>query len=517
MSALFEMLGVNTDFMLCAASEDGSAAAAQAAAQDQHWAQSQEARAARERGDAKRFGTRQDVFGRAPAMWVEASAQQNTREYMEDTHDLFKNIGGDENITAFGVFDGHGGERASKFCSRKMLPTLAANMATPKQRSNAEEAVHKSMLDTAAAFDKLAGIGKWVDGTTAVVVIVHQMRLICGNIGDSRAVLGRRAFSECGDDTVAVYPTATSPPSSGSASAMVGGSKRRLSRRKSSTDVRSRSPMSGRSRSRSPSTSGRPSSPGPDGRPSAPARSNSLPASMQRRSGTVSFVQAVPLSEDHKPSSPTEWTRIRLAGGIVAKSRAEYESGAARGRSPPPTNKERPTSPPSSSSSFARSVSSFFGFNSGPPTPTAAEARWAQLPDRCYPGGLSVSRTIGDVTIKASAPGVVSATPEVRAVTLSPEKDLFVIVASDGVWDVLTSEEACRLVCVARADGEDGAAEVVSEAIRRGSRDNCTAMVVHFSWVPPSKDLSRPVGNLKRTASGQVRFANQPELAHDQP
>lgn len=50
-------------------------------------------------------------------------------------------------------------------------------------------------------------------------------------------------------------------------------------------------------------------------------------------------------------------------------------------------------------------------------------------PDRVWPGGLAMSRTLGD----PSAPHVTAA-PEVRCVTL-PTTGGRLIIASDGVWD----------------------------------------------------------------------------------
>eukprot|EP01053_Blabericola_migrator_P002767 Blabericola_migrator_1__2766@NODE_178_length_11905_cov_212_545362_g155_i0_p2_GENE_NODE_178_length_11905_cov_212_545362_g155_i0NODE_178_length_11905_cov_212_545362_g155_i0_p2_ORF_typecomplete_len640_score73_94PP2C/PF00481_21/2_9e38PP2C_2/PF13672_6/4_8e10PP2C_2/PF13672_6/7_3e03SpoIIE/PF07228_12/0_0039DUF4337/PF14235_6/0_78DUF4337/PF14235_6/6_2e03_NODE_178_length_11905_cov_212_545362_g155_i043966315 len=58
-------------------------------------------------------------------------------------------------------------------------------------------------------------------------------------------------------------------------------------------------------------------------------------------------------------------------------------------------------------------------------------------------GVLEPTRTIGDFDVKASQPpGVVIATPEVR--TFSVTKPTLVLVASDGVWDVMDASQLLR-------------------------------------------------------------------------
>jgi serine/threonine protein phosphatase PrpC len=94
----------------------------------------------------------------------------------------------------------------------------------------------------------------------------------------------------------------------------------------------------------------------------------------------------------------------------VAKSRDEYESGMLK-----------------------RAAMAAFGPNKD------------HLPARVYPGGLSVSRTIGDVVVKKKAPGCVGEEPDLFTTIIDPCCE-FLIMACDGIWDVLTSEDAVREV-----------------------------------------------------------------------
>ena len=87
----------------------------------------------------------------------------------------------------------------------------------------------------------------------------------------------------------------------------------------------------------------------------------------------------------------------------------------------------------------------------------------------------------------------ISAEPEVT-VTERTHKDEFIILASDGLWDVMTNEEACKVarncLCghaaakypdtVHGSSGSDAAAMLVEFAMSRGSTDNISVVVVEL-------------------------------------
>jgi serine/threonine protein phosphatase PrpC len=66
---------------------------------------------------------------------------------------------------------------------------------------------------------------------------------------------------------------------------------------------------------------------------------------------------------------------------------------------------------------------------------------------------------------------------------LSPG-DRFLIIASDGVWDVVTADVAIARAAAAVADGLDPALELTDYALGqhnvRGSADNVTVIIVEF-------------------------------------
>ncbi|KAB1209883.1 putative protein phosphatase 2C 8 [Morella rubra] len=139
---------------------------------------------------------------------------------------------------------------------------------------------------------------------------------------------------------------------------------------------------------------------------------------------------AFPLSSDHKPDRPDERERIEAAGGTVVDWNGHRVLGV-----------------------------------------------------------LATSRSIGDHYLR---PYVMSE-PEVT-VTQRTESDDFLVIASDGLWDVMTNEFACNVVweCLNRqtdrrfSDGSSGncslnaAAMLAVLAMARGSRDNISVIVVQL-------------------------------------
>ncbi|XP_043720275.1 protein phosphatase 2C 50-like isoform X2 [Telopea speciosissima] len=144
--------------------------------------------------------------------------------------------------------------------------------------------------------------------------------------------------------------------------------------------------------------------------------------------------EAVPLSVDHKPNREDEFARIEAAGGKVIQ--------------------------------------------------------WNGY--RVF-GVLAMSRSIGDRYLK---PWIIPQ-PEVKFVPRAKE-DECLILASDGLWDVMTNEEVCEVArkrillwhkkngvtpLAERGDGVDPAAQAAAEclsklALQKGSKDNITIVVV---------------------------------------
>ncbi|KAK8686537.1 hypothetical protein V6N13_125561 [Hibiscus sabdariffa] len=103
-------------------------------------------------------------------------------------------------------------------------------------------------------------------------------------------------------------------------------------------------------------------------------------------------------------------------------------------------------------------------------------------------GVLATSRSIGDQYLKP----FVICKPEVTVRELT-NRDEFVILASDGLWDVISNEVACRVVrrclngqirsnsdVVNQNRAAEAAAVLVELAMSRGSRDNISVIVVEL-------------------------------------
>jgi protein phosphatase 1L len=90
-------------------------------------------------------------------------------------------------------------------------------------------------------------------------------------------------------------------------------------------------------------------------------------------------------------------------------------------------------------------------------------------------GVLAVSRAFGDRLLKR----YVVAEPEIQEDTIKEGVD-FLVLASDGLWDVVTNDEAVSMVGPV-PDPEDAAKMLTDEAYRRGSADNITCVIVRFN------------------------------------
>ncbi|KAE8682541.1 putative protein phosphatase 2C 59 [Hibiscus syriacus] len=88
-------------------------------------------------------------------------------------------------------------------------------------------------------------------------------------------------------------------------------------------------------------------------------------------------------------------------------------------------------------------------------------------------GVLAVSRAFGDRHLKQ----YVVADPEIQEKLDSSLE--FLILASDGLWDVVSNEEAVAMVKPIH-DPEQAAKQLMREASQRGSADNITCVVVRF-------------------------------------
>eukprot|EP00878_Enallax_costatus_P013420 GHUV01014034.1.p1 GENE.GHUV01014034.1~~GHUV01014034.1.p1 ORF type:complete len:277 (+),score=54.61 GHUV01014034.1:429-1259(+) len=125
--------------------------------------------------------------------------------------------------------------------------------------------------------------------------------------------------------------------------------------------------------------------------------------------------KAVPMSVDHKPNTREERTRIEDAGGVVVWA-GTWRVG----------------------------------------------------------GVLAVSRAFGDRPLKR----YVIPTPDIRDEVITKDDDCL-ILASDGLWDVVSNQDAVALVRNIK-EADRAAHRLVEEAFQRGSNDNISCVVLKF-------------------------------------
>lgn len=164
--------------------------------------------------------------------------------------------------------------------------------------------------------------------------------------------------------------------------------------------------------------------------------------------GTGPNVYPVDLTHDQKPSRVDEKKRVRAAGGRVTRWKK----------------------------------------NIGP------LRVW--LPDDWIPG-LAMTRSVGDTVLTEF--GVVP-TPELTVCGLGP-KDQFIVIASDGVWEFMTSGEVASFVARQKSSGQSPsqvANALVAESVSRWKKneqvvDDTTAVVMYVNFSEkPVAGFDRP-------------------------
>lgn len=171
--------------------------------------------------------------------------------------------------------------------------------------------------------------------------------------------------------------------------------------------------------------------------------------------------RGVALTVDHKPEDAGEARRIARAGGTVAQG-------------------------------------VFGGVRAGPARVFDGSGRR---------GGLAMSRAIGDNAFKDARYGLalrglplVSAEPDVRTAELVGGADALLLLASDGVWDVLSNDAAVETVRAhgPRASPATAAAALVRRALALGSEDNVTVVVARLNRAGAAGgDANTPVARSK--------------------
>ncbi|KFK36954.1 hypothetical protein AALP_AA4G194000 [Arabis alpina] len=103
---------------------------------------------------------------------------------------------------------------------------------------------------------------------------------------------------------------------------------------------------------------------------------------------------------------------------------------------------------------------------------------------RVAPAGLQVTRSIGDDDLKPA----VTAEPEISETILSAD-DEFLVMASDGLWDVVNDEEVINIIRDTVKEPSMCSKRLATEAAERGSGDNITVIVVFLRPVSTAERI----------------------------
>jgi serine/threonine protein phosphatase PrpC len=356
------------------------------------------------------------------------SSMRGRRENQEDTF-LFQTqlraYGSSQNDVLldhalFAVFDGHGTSFASEYAAEHFASTLCnqksfveyshlfqASYSTNKRKggniskkkfnpmteseiSLLEDAIKTALIsldaklltvvtNESANTNTNEGEGSFVvsdAGTTAIIVMLTPSHIICGNLGDSRAIL-RRNQKDIGNTTIC-------------------------------------------------------------------------------------------LNTDHKPNLETEQERICKAGGIVLGGKIEARLAVSRSLGDFDF-KHKPSILQAAANLNQDNDATISGEYIKPEDQMVSS----------YPEITTLSRTHGDLTADYY-------------------NDKFLILASDGVWDVLPNEKCVDLITTLFQEGEKSLAlvceELLDQCYGKGSLDNITAILIRFA----SQEIGCGGGVMKR-------------------
>ncbi|KAK5648982.1 hypothetical protein RI129_003874 [Pyrocoelia pectoralis] len=112
-------------------------------------------------------------------------------------------------------------------------------------------------------------------------------------------------------------------------------------------------------------------------------------------------------------------------------------------------------------------------------------------------GSLAVSRALGDYEYKNVAglgpcEQLVSPEPEIFVRDRDDTLDEFLVLACDGIWDVMSNEDLCQFVhsrLLITNDLQEVTSQVIDTCLYKGSRDNMSIVLVVFPGAPtPSQE-----------------------------
>lgn len=112
------------------------------------------------------------------------------------------------------------------------------------------------------------------------------------------------------------------------------------------------------------------------------------------------------------------------------------------------------------------------------------QVKWQIDTWRVGSAALQVTRSIGDDDVKPA----VTAEPEVTETILSTD-DEFLVMASDGLWDIISNEEVISIIKDTVKEPGMCSKRLATEAVERGSKDNITVIVIFLRPVSTAERI----------------------------
>jgi len=173
--------------------------------------------------------------------------------------------------------------------------------------------------------------------------------------------------------------------------------------------------------------------------------------------------RAVPLSYDHKPEDEDEERRIREAGGYVSGGRVEGDLAVSRGLG----------------DYRFKDLDAVLSGAEGERTPRGTSILQRTIASTLQEQGGGEEE---DMPMLRPSEQKVSPVPDIIVQNRDPKEDEFIVIACDGIWDVLTNQECVRMVADIFGEGEGDLGlvceEVLDLCLIKGSKDNMTAAVI---------------------------------------
>jgi len=229
--------------------------------------------------------------------------------------------------------------------------------------------------------------------------------------------------------------------------------------------------------------------------------------------------KAIPLSFDHKPDDEEEEKRVRNAGGYVSGGRVEGDLAVSRGlgdfrfkqMSVVLNNTQLyPDEDTAAAATATTAASSTTTGGNAAEMATDDEGSASAVDDQAIPLNDSmVSKPL------EFPPGdqKVSPIPDVTIHMRNHIRDEYVVVACDGIWDVVSNQQCIQeLDEIMYTEGERDlglvSEEILDTCLRYGSKDNMTAIVVQL----PGCEKSYAAATEKASSSSSITAeAHKPE------